>query len=278
MLNKWNHGPRARIGMSFSFRLVPAIQIVCLLTLFGCQTAPTPAPPTANVPTEALADETVVAVLSKYQGKVHSVRSFVKTRIHTSEVKQTLRQSLIARNDNSLRLDTLSAFGQPMGVFIFQPGNTLVYDPEQNRMYTGADVWTMMHEVFGTTFNFSEFISVFLGKIPRYDHLEVRAIHWPQDPRRYVLEAEDPVRKESYRITLADTLLYPLKMIKYRNGQKQYEAEWENYDWVNQQYFPHKVTITRVDPADIVTVFYNNPQVNPAIPDDSFILSIPGQP
>jgi len=247
--------------------------------MLGCQTTP-PAPPpqTPMLPAEALSDETVLAVLTKHQGKITSIRSFVKTRIHTPQVKQTLRQSLIARHDNSLRLDTLSAFGQPMGVFIFKPGNTVVYDPDQNRMYTGADVWTMMLEVFGTTFNFSEFISVFLGKIPRYDHLEFRSIRWPQDPRRYVLEAEDVVRKEDYRITLADTLLYPVKMIKYRDGQKRYEVEWENYAWVNQQYFPHKVTVTHVDPADIVTVFYKNPQVNPTIPDESFVLSVPGQP
>lgn len=243
--------------------------------VLACQTAPAP-PPGAPVPEMAVADETLLQVLARHHNRIHAVKSFVKTRINAPLISQTLRQSILARNDQSIRLDTLSAFGQPLGVFIFKPGQIQIYDPQKDRLVTGAEAWYTMSDMFGTSFDFAEFISVFLGKVPRFEKLEVRSIRSEGTPRRYVLDAFDPVRRERYRIAVDARTLHPVELTKFKNGDKKvYHVIWSKAEWVADVFFPHQITVRRIEQGDEVILNYRNPEVNPVIPDESFDLGFP---
>lgn len=245
--------------------------------VLACQTAPAP-PPESPVRELAVADETLLQVLARHHSRIHSVKSFVKTRINAPLISQTLRQSILARNDQSIRLDTLSAFGQPLGVFIFKPGRIQIYDPQKDRLVTGAEAWYTMSDMFGTSFDFAEFISVFLGKVPRFEKLEVRTIRSEGTPSRYVLDTFDPVRRERYRIGVDPRTLHPVELTKYKNGDKVYDVIWSKAEWVGEVFFPHRITVRRIEQGDEVILNYRNPEVNPVIPDESFDLGFPRTP
>lgn len=239
-----------------------------LLALAACQTTPpAPEPP----PVKTVSDEAILKVLDRHHNSVHSVRSFVTTRIRTRLVDHVLRQTVVARNDQSIRLDTLSNFGQPLGVFIFHPGRIQIYDPQKNIVHTGAEAWYMMSDLFGASFDFAEFISVFLGKVPRYDRLKVERIT-ARAGNLYVLDAFDPVRKERTEIEIDAGTLHPVAMTRYKNGDKLYSVAWAEAKRIGAVYFPHRVTVQRHQENDEVILNYRNPQVNPAITDDVFEL------
>ncbi|MGP0628800.1 DUF4292 domain-containing protein [Nitrospina sp. 32_T5] len=245
---------------------------LALLALAACQTTPpTPEPQ----PVKAVSDETILQALERHHDSVYSVRSFVTTRIRTRLVDHVLRQTVVARNDQSIRLDTLSNFGQPLGVFIFKPGNIQIYDPQKNVVHTGAEAWYMMADLFGTSFDFAEFISVFLGKVPRYDRLKLERITAHAE-NLYVMDAEDPVRKERTEIEIDADTLHPVGMTRFRSGEALYSVAWTEAKWIGAVYFPHRVTVQRHKENDEVILSYRNPQVNPVISDDVFEL-FPGR-
>lgn len=255
--------------MNPSFPVRALLAAIALAVLSACQTVP-PAPTPA--PEKTVSDAVILSALETHQSAVHSVRAFVKTQIRTPFLNHTLRQTVIARNDQSIRLDTLSAFGQPLGVFIFKPGHIQIYDPQKNQVHTGAEAWYMMSDLFGTWFDFGEFINVFLGKVPRFDKLEVRGITAEGAPVRYVLDAHDPFRKERYRIVLNGDTLRPVEMTQFKNLEKVYHVVWSQSKPVGAISFPHQVTVQRFEQGDEVILNYRNPQVNPAIPDTAFEL------
>lgn len=246
-----------------------------LCFVLACQTSP---PPREPAPEKAVSDETILKVLARHHSRIHSVKSFVKTRINAPLMSQTLRQSLLARNDQSIRLDTLNAFGQPLGVFIFKPGGIQIYDPQKDRVITGAEAWYMVTDMFGTSFDFAEFISVFLGKVPRYDKLEVRNIRPQDEPRRYLLDAFDPVRRERYLIVVDANTLHPVELTRFKNQEKVYHVSWSKAEWVADVLFPHQITVRRIQQGDEVILSYRNPEVNPVLPDELFELDFPHPP
>ena len=261
------------------FQKLLSIRLSCLLILpicglVACQTVPE-APP-EHMGVASVSPQVIIQALKKRQHEVRNVRSYVKTTIEREDFKQTVLQILLAQEHHSIRLDTLNLFKRPVGVFIHNDKNTLLYLPEENKLFTGWRVWDIMQKMLGTVIDFSEYISVFTGSIPRLEQLEFISINLDPGKNFYQIDAVDPNINEKIHIDMDARTLLPVRMIKKAFDSVTYIAEWRDYEAVDGRQFPHVVVISRPSRGESLVMKYSDPLINKGVPVDGFELAIPG--
>jgi outer membrane lipoprotein-sorting protein len=249
--------------------------LLCVLVgaLAACETLPPPKP--MEPPGQFLTLEEISQQLTKRQDDILNVKSMVKSAVKTQEKNHNLKQVLLIDGETSLRLDTLSLFGQPVGVLISDLTQILLYDPKSNKLYRDREVWDIMIRTFGTVFDFREYISVFSGKIPRLASLNMKDVRWDPETGNYHIAAVDSERNDQLEIEVDTQTLLPLQLAKWENGQQAYVVRWENYQKVEEHLFPHTIIVQRPLSGDELIMKFNNPLINQGVPEDAFQLNVP---
>lgn len=247
--------------------------ILTLSGLAACQTAPEI--PLDHMASDSVSPQVLVQALKKRQSEIRNVRSYVKTTIVRKNFKQTLSQILLVQAHHSVRLDTLNLFKRPVGIFIHNQVKTLLYLPEENKLYTGWAVWDIMEKVLGTVIDFSEYISVFSGSIPRLEKLDFGLMTLDPGKNFYQIKATDSVTGEKIHIDMDARSLLPVRMIKRNFDRITYIAQWQNYKMIDGRPFPLTVIISRPSRGETLVMKYSDPLVNKGIPPGGFDLAGP---
>lgn len=250
--------------------------LLCFLAgvLTACETLPPPRP--VEPPAQFLTLDEISRQLTARQESIHNVKSRVKSEVKTRENNHNLKQVILIDGKTSLRLDTLNLFGQPVSVLIFDPTQILLYDPKNNKLYRNMEVWDIMIRTFGTVFDFREYISVFSGKIPRLDSLNLKSVRWDSKTGNYHIDAVEPGRNNPLEIQVDTQTILPVRFVKKENGKPVYTVQWEDYQKVEGYLFPHTITVQRPRLGDEVVMKFNDPLINQGVPEDAFQLNLPG--
>ena len=249
--------------------------LLCVLAgvLTACETLLPPKP--VEPPAQILTLEEISQQLTKRQDDILNVKSMVKSAVKTPEKNHNLKQVLLIDGETSLRLDTLSLFGQPVGVLISDATQILLYDPKSNKLYRNREVWNIMIQTFGTVFDFREYISVFSGKIPRLASLTLKDVRWDSKTGNYHIAAVDAEHNDQLEIEVDTQTLLPVRLVKWENEKQVYAVQWENYQKVEERLFPHTITVQRPQSGDELVMKFNNPLINQGVPKDAFRLNVP---
>jgi outer membrane lipoprotein-sorting protein len=249
--------------------------LLCVLAgvLTACETLPPPKP--VEPPAQLLTLEEISRQLTTRQDDILNVKSMVKSAIKTQDKNHNLKQVLLIDGETSLRLDTLSLFGQPVGVLISDSTQILLYDPKSNKLYRNRDVWDIMIRTFGTVFDFREYISVFSGKIPRLASLTLKDVRLNPETGNYHVTAVDSERNDPLEIEVDTQTLLPARLVKWENGKQAYAVQWGNYKKVEGHLFPHTITVQRPLSGDELVMKFINPLINQGVPEDAFRLNVP---
>jgi outer membrane lipoprotein-sorting protein len=249
--------------------------LLCILAgvLTACETLPPPKP--VEPPAQFFTLEEISQRLTTRQEDIRNVKSMVKSAVMTQEKNHNLKQVLLIDGDTSLRLDTLSLFGQPVGVLIADPTQILLYDPKSNKMYRDREVWNIMIQTFGTVFDFREYISVFSGKIPRLATLNLKDVRWDSKTGNYHITAVDSERNDQLEIEVDTQTVLPVRLVKWEKGKQAYVVQWQDYQKVEGHLFPHAIIVQRPLSGDELVMKFNNPLINQGVPEDAFQLNVP---
>ena len=250
--------------------------LLCFLAgvLTACETLPPPRP--VEPPAQFLTLDEIFQQLTTRQDGIHNVKSMVKSAIKTRENNHNLKQVLLIDGETSLRLDTLSLFGQPVGVLISDQTQILLYDTKSNKLYRNREVWDIMMRTFGTVFDFREYISVFSGKIPRLASLNLKGVRWSPQTGNYHITAVDSERNDPLEIEVDTKTILPVRLVKWKDGKRVYTVQWEDYQKTEGHLFPHTITVQRPLLGDELVMKFNNPLINQGVPEDAFQLNVPG--
>jgi len=243
---------------------------VLLVFLTACQTSTKP--PVDTPQPKALTSQDWLERLQTRNREFRNLRSFVKTTIVTAKGSQTLRQVLLVKGQRTFRLDTLSVFGQPLGVLIVAPGKTQLYDPRQQKTYTGQEVWEMMYRNLGTVFDFREYIHIFSGNVPGVET-------WDGDglkplPKEAGWEVPLENGRDRLWVSVDPFTGLPVRMQKWNQGRPVYQVQWEDYRESEGTLFPHTISVHRPLLGDTVTLKFSDPKINQGIPKDAFNLQL----
>jgi len=250
--------------------------LLCFLAgvLTACETLPPPRP--VEPPAQFLTLDEIFQQLTTRQDGIHNVKSMVKSAIKTRENNHNLKQALLIDGETSLRLDTLSLFGQPVGVLISDQTQILLYDTKSNKLYRNREVWNIMMRTFGTVFDFREYIGVFSGKIPRLASLNLKGVRWSPQTGNYHITAVDSERNDPLEIEVDTKTILPVRLVKWKDGKRVYTVQWEDYQKTEGHLFPHTITVQRPLLGDELVMKFNNPLINQGVPEDAFQLNVPG--
>ena len=199
-------------------------------------------------------------------------KAFARTTISREESTQILKQVFLVKNSRFVRIDTLSSFGQLIGVFIHSPHRTLIYDPGQDRIFRGSDAWQTVERVIGTTVDFDETLSLFSGSIPQLKNLKLQSVQLKSNKNSYQLKLQHPSNLAGFEIVVDATHLGPTILEKWFGQKLIYKAQWEDYKNIDGFYFAHRITLSRFYPEETLIVTYRKPKINPGIPMSAFEL------
>lgn len=207
--------------------------------------------------------------------KVKNLKSFTRTSFLGPKRKHSFRQSILIQDSQSIRVDTYGLFGQALGVFTHHEGKTVFFDPANGRVYSGAEVESLMKRMLGTQVDFHEHLRIFVGHIPRLELLKVLESRLNSDRTRYILRLTDIQRGGVVILQFSAKTLLPLKMTRELGGRSVYSVTWEEYAKVGDYDFPHLVTLSFPEKEETIRVKYKTPVINQGLPADTFQLPLP---
>ncbi len=261
----------------FSYRLLAAFLFLAgSMFLSSCQSA---APKDSHLNQETISLEDLRGRLLDQQSGLADLKTFVHTTVETKDRKRSLRQALLVRGPETLRVDTLSLLGQPLGVYIFSGQNlegqrAVFYEPGRNRVFLGVEIREMLVKTLGIELNLEEFVSVFAGNIPRLEALKLIGGALDQEGTVYQLTGVDPADKSRLEIEIDAYSLLPGSVSRTLRNGKVIRVLWEDYRIAGGRELPHRIVIEFPSQSARLTLIYTDPVVNAGIPDESFELSI----
>jgi outer membrane biogenesis lipoprotein LolB len=241
-----------------------------LILLVGCQSWVEKAPP--HFLKDKISSGYIFNQLQARANKIHSVKSFARTTFIGKEFKQSLRQTLLIKENLSIRVDTYGLFGQAMGVFISNAGKMQFLDPVKGRLYSGSDVKSMLRKLIGTQIDFREHLRIFLGHIPNFEFLKVEKSRLSSDRTEYILRAKDLKRSGEVHLHIDAVTLLPLEMTRFEMDQKRYFVQWQNYEKIDNIDWPHLITLEFPSKQEIIRIKYQDPTLNEKISQSTYQL------
>ena len=235
----------------------------------ACHTTPTPlllAPEQLH----KLSAKTVMNKLLERKSSLTDLKSFTRTVVNRRGTTQTLKQVVLIQNGSAIRVDTLSLFGNPIGVFIHDSFKTLIYDPSESRTYYGSQVWQVVERVMGFSIDFQETINLFSGNI--IDNLKFKDGRLSEDMIHYRIEAFGPKVGEEVVIEVEGHNLIPTRLEKHNKSGLVYIVEWRDYRNIGNYLFAHRVILSRPNKEEMLTITYKQPKINLGLPSSAFKL------
>lgn len=228
------------------------------------------------IPTEAkpyiLSLPNLFSQLTARQSEIRDVKAFVRTKITSGYLNQTFNQALCIKGNEAIRVDTYNLFRQIIGVLIHDNGKTLMYDPRENRVIHGEEVWANMHRFMGNIFDIRKYIRVFSGGIPRLSHLQPKVSRWNTDQTVYQVEAVDGGTGERVNIEIDGYTQLPKSLFLLRGTEEIYSIYWDDYRKVSQWDFAHRIVFDLKFKDQVVTVKYSDISINQGLAPDVFKL------
>ncbi len=248
--------------------------LIFVLLAWGCQPRVEPMGP--HFLKDSITTDYVLKRQVDRAGQIKNLKSFTRTSFLGPKRKQSFRQSLLVQDSGSIRVDTYGLFGQAVGVLTHHEGRTTFFDPAKGRVYSGAEVESLMERMLGTQVDFHEHLRIFIGHIPRLEVLKVLGSRLNSDRTRYILQLTDILRGGRVTLQFSATTLLPLAMTRYLEGARAvYSVTWQEYAKVGKHDFPHLVTLTFPEKQETIRVKYKNPIINQGLPADTFQLPLP---
>lgn len=238
--------------------------------LVGCQTSVEKVPP--HFSKETISSDYIFNRLQTRANKIFNVKSFARTTFIGKEIKQSFRQTLVLEGNRSIRVDTYGLFGQAMGVFVSEAGRMQFLDPSKGRVYSGADVKSLLRKLLGTQIDFREHLRIFVGHIPHFEFLKVEKARLNSDKTQYILQANDLKQSGEVLLHIDAMTLLPVEMTRINEGRKQYFVKWQEYKKVDSIDWPHLITLEFPAREELIRVKYKDPTLNGKISPETFQL------
>ena len=127
----------------------------CLMVfLVSCQYKVLPLPTEAKPEIQSFSF--LFSDLKALKSSIKDLKALVRTKVSGEGFNQSFRQTLLVKGNKAMRVDTYNLFRQVLGVVIYEGEKTLMYDPRENRVIFGEEVWENMLRLLGTYIDFGD--------------------------------------------------------------------------------------------------------------------------
>ncbi len=253
-----------------------ALLVGFLLSVFnniGCQTLPQKKKPKFTQKVDI--GPFLFKALVERKNSLNDFKSFARTIVNKNDRKQSIKQAIVIRGDNSIRIDVLSLFNQPLGVFIQKDDQTFLFDPSKNRYYRDEDALIFIERLLGMKLNFEEFIPLASANIPFLNRLTATDSWISEDSSTYKLFLQLEGMDLDFVLEIDAENRIPRKVTKLLKGKEVYSVTWENFKTVDGYDMPHILEWSNSNSNESLVVKLNKPVPNTGVKDSAFNLNIP---
>ena len=248
--------------------LLRAPLIYACLTLFfyGCaRELPTYEP--AELPVSL-----VIQQLEQRQNHLVSYRAVGTLRVQGGKKRWSGRAFLLSHFPNSLRLEVVSMFGQPVLYAASDGGKFLVWEPGRNRAFQGSASGSTLAHLIEFPLKDQEALRLLAGTVPSWQDGDPKLFR-VRGSENLMLQLDGVRGGLRQRVWLEGEGLVVTKIERTQGGERELEARYSDFVDIEGFYYPRSVVMEGVKAR--LTLRYQQFVINENLDESVFHLALP---
>lgn len=193
--------------------------------------------------------------------KIETVVATARIRIHRGIFSRAIRQALLLKKPDSLRIDSFTMFGNLLHRLVLYQGRLQILDLESGRISDSESVNRLLREEVGLDLSGEDVVAILAGGFPlelREDYLGVN------QKRGNILRGFDSQVLVNHETGL------PIRYMAHTDNGSIYEVDFDDYRDVSGILFPHRISIAMQKPRLSFEIVYEDVSLNRDVGEGKF--------
>ncbi len=244
----------------------PLIYAYLMLFTYGCARE-LPIYEPADLPVSL-----VIQQLEQRQNHLVSYRAVGTLRVQGGKKRWSGRAFLLSHFPNSLRLEVVSMFGQPVLYAASDGGQFLVWEPGRNRAFRGSASGSTLAHLIEIPLQDQEALLILAGTVPPWQDGEPKLFR-VRGTENLMLQLDGVRGRLTQRIWLEGEGLVVTKIERIKGGERELEARFSDFVDIEGFYFPRSVVMEGAKAR--LTLRYQQFVINENLDESVFHLALP---
>ena len=255
---------------SFLFKV--AILYCFLFVLPQCAHLKRPTPQSVY---QVCSSQKILQEFKEEENTFTCLKGIAKIRVESPEEKFSVKEIIIAKRPQCLRLETLNPLGQPL-FFIVTDGKELsLFSPSENKFYRGVASRKNVSLFFHVNLGLEETVSIILGKVPLIDY-DAEQAECQMEGDFYVLKLSTRDKKFKQIIKVRHSDQKVVESDTYMQGEGLVRTtKFRRYKKAGETFLPREITVVLPRDETRVKINYKEIELLSEIDPDQFRLIPP---
>lgn len=260
-------GRRSRRATIEALRLRSLMMCACLMLFnYGCaRKLPTYEP--AELPVSLVTQR-----LEQRQNHLVGYRAVGTLRVQGGKKRWSGRAFLLSHLPNSLRLEVVNMFGQPVLYAASDGDQYQVWEPGRNRAYQGSASGSTLAHLIEFPLQDQEALLILAGTVPSWQHADPKLFR-VRGTKDLMLQLDGVGGRLRQRVWLEGEGLVATKIERTQGGERVLEAEFSDFVNIEGFYYPRSVVMEGAKAR--LTLRYQQFVINENLDESVFHLAIP---
>ena len=219
-------------------------------------------------------DDILKKILTK-RIEIKELKGIAKATITNGDKNYNFQEIIIVQSPSSLRMETLSFFGQPLFFLTAKDNQLSILSLPENKFYKGKLTPENLSVVLPLYLNPNDLFSILLGGAPLIDYVDTD-IGIVKEENLYLVRflqqggtAKQILWIEPFNFSIMKSETYD------SSGNLILKVKFDNYKTINGISFPMSTTISLPSGLTEIEIDYSSLEINTGINRNSFDLDIP---
>ena len=215
----------------------------------------------------------VIQKLEQKQNHLVSYRGVGTIRVQEGEKRWSGKVFLLCHLPQSLRLEVVNMFGQPVLYAASDGSQFLMWEPGSDRAYGGSASGDTLAHLIKFPLKDQEALFIMAGTVPPWNHAEPKLfrVHGTDN---LMLQLDGARGEPTQRVWLEGEGLVVTKIERTQGGERQLEASFS--DFVELEGFSYPRSIVMENGRARLSLRYQEFVINEYLDENLFHLSLPG--
>ena len=208
-------------------------------------------------------------------GAPQGLKGLAKVKVKSADEKFSVKELIVAKKPNLLRLETLNPLGHPQFFAVTNGEELYLFAPSENRFYYGNTSPDNMSSFLPLSLSLENVVPLVMGGIPLID-FDTEQVVCQVVGDCYFLQLWAKNEDTRQVLTVGKDNLRVIESRIYHDREELYfSATFEDYEITEEVLFPKKITIFMPDDDTTVTINYKKLEFLADIDPSSFHLTAP---
>ncbi|MEJ2364362.1 MAG: DUF4292 domain-containing protein [Deltaproteobacteria bacterium] len=239
----------------------------CLLLLIGCAKK-IPIFEPVDIPPSVVAEH-----LEKEKEQLRTFRAVGSIQVKGEKEHWSGRAFFLAELPDSLRLEVLNFFGQPVIYAVSDGHEFLIWQPGDNRAYEGLAAHGTLTRLIKFPLDDQEAVLLLAGIVPIWRQVEQKLFKSPDSGMLLLEQSADTSSRLKQKIWLEGEGMVATKIERLQGGELELEVKFSDFLKIEGWFYPRSIEMEGAKTR--VTIRYEQIAVNESLDQSVFHLTLP---